>query len=38
MARFALNAYVAWLVEAPSPLGSQQRDKLALLLRRPRPG
>ena len=32
-----LDAYVARLVEAAPPLSSQQRDTLALLLRRPRP-
>jgi hypothetical protein len=32
----SLDAYVARLVEAAPPLSSQQRDTLALLLRRPR--
>ena len=32
----ALDAYVARLVDAAPPLSSQQRDTLALLLRRPR--
>jgi len=32
-----LDAYVARLVAAAPPLSSQQRDTLALLLRRPRP-
>ena len=31
-----LDAYVARLVEAAPPLSGQQRDTLALLLRRPR--
>ena len=31
-----LDAYVAWLAAAAPPLSSQQRDTLALLLRRPR--
>ena len=31
-----LDAYVARLVDAAPPLSSQQRDTLALLLRRPR--
>jgi hypothetical protein len=33
----SLDAYVARLVDAAPPLSSQQRDTLALLLRRPRP-
>jgi hypothetical protein len=33
----SLDAYVARLVAAAPPLSSQQRDTLALLLRRPRP-
>ena len=32
----SLDAYVARLVDAAPPLSSQQRDTLALLLRRPR--
>lgn len=32
----SLDAYIAWLVDAAPPLSSQQRDTLALLLRRPR--
>ena len=32
----ALDAYVARLVDAAPPLTSEQRDTLALLLRRPR--
>jgi hypothetical protein len=32
----ALDAYVAQLVHAAPPLTSEQRDTLALLLRRPR--
>jgi len=32
----ALDAYVAQLVDAAPPLTSEQRDTLALLLRRPR--
>jgi hypothetical protein len=32
----SLDAYIARLVEAAPPLSSQQRDTLALLLRRPR--
>jgi hypothetical protein len=32
----SLDAYVARLVDAAPPLTSQQRDTLALLLRRPR--
>jgi hypothetical protein len=31
-----LDAYIARLVDAAPPLSSQQRDTLALLLRRPR--
>jgi hypothetical protein len=31
-----LDAYIAWLAAAAPPLSSQQRDTLALLLRRPR--
>jgi hypothetical protein len=31
-----LDAYVAWLAAAAPPLSPQQRDTLALLLRRPR--
>jgi len=31
-----LDAYIARLVEAAPPLSGQQRDTLALLLRRPR--
>ena len=31
-----LDAYVAWLAAAAPPLSGQQRDTLALLLRRPR--
>jgi len=31
-----LDAYIARLVAAAPPLSSQQRDTLALLLRRPR--
>ena len=33
----SLDAYIARLVDAAPPLSSQQRDTLALLLRRPRP-
>ena len=33
-----LDAYVARLAAAAPPLSGQQRDTLALLLRRPRPG
>ena len=33
----SLDAYIARLVAAAPPLSSQQRDTLALLLRRPRP-
>ena len=33
----SLDAYVARLVAAAPPLSIQQRDTLALLLRRPRP-
>ena len=32
----SLDAYIARLVDAAPPLSSQQRDTLALLLRRPR--
>lgn len=32
----SLDAYIARLVDAAPPLSSQQRDILALLLRRPR--
>ena len=32
----SLDAYIARLVEAAPPLSGQQRDTLALLLRRPR--
>ena len=32
----SLDAYIAQLVDAAPPLSSQQRDTLALLLRRPR--
>ena len=32
----SLEAYIARLVDAAPPLSSQQRDTLALLLRRPR--
>jgi hypothetical protein len=34
--QISLDAYVARLVDAAPPLSSQQRDTLALLLRRPR--
>jgi len=35
-AQTSLDAYIARLVDAAPPLSSQQRDTLALLLRRPR--
>ena len=35
-ARLALDAYISRLAAAAPPLSSQQRDTLALLLRRPR--
>jgi hypothetical protein len=32
-----LDAYIAWLVDQAPPLSSEQRDTLALILRRPHP-